>query len=265
MKLVVVKARIFWGYSIKQPTQTAAQDSIPLPPPTTVLGAIAAPYAKYFKLPETLKIGGNTYSTTAKLLIDDLIKYCSAGLLESTAVKYSDTSRSIMLIYQKHKERKYHFAAQAVGKVYTPSWKENLLLVYIVDDKYSELISKISWGIISLGSKEGIVSVCDVITSDVKKLEVRNQLVKTPFITPSRIAFCEAGCAEIKLCRISPDSYLSGSVCVEEDYLVPIHPDVRDLYGGLMRVRPNDKAAVVEVPLGDGVKTYILVPEGVIS
>ncbi|MEM1983564.1 MAG: type I-A CRISPR-associated protein Cas5a [Sulfolobales archaeon] len=265
MKLVIVKARIFWGYSIKQPAQTAAQDSTPLPPPTTVLGALASSYARYFKLPEIIKINDNIYSTAAKLLMDNIIKYCTSGLMEP-AVKYSDISRNIMLTYQRHKQKDYHFAVQAMGKVYSPSNKGGILLAYIVNKEY-DLISKISWGITTIGSKEGMVSVYDVITTDIKKVEIRkNQIIKTPFITPADIARCEKGCTEVSLCSLSPDSYLAESVCREEKYLIPVYPEIKDIYGGeSMVLKVIDNVEAIETRLEGDNKTYILVPGGIVD
>ncbi|MCX8186883.1 MAG: type I-A CRISPR-associated protein Cas5a [Sulfolobales archaeon] len=263
MKLIIAKAKVFWGYSIKQPTQTAAQDPIPLPPPTTVLGALASPYAKYLKLPEVVKVNNRNYSTAVKLLLDDVVRYSTSGLMDSTAVKYSDISKNIMLIYQRHKGKEYYFAVQAMGKVYTPTMRESLLLAFIVN-KDTELMSKLCWGITAIGNKEGLISVYDVATYDLKLIENTNQLIETPFITPSRIARCEAGCVEIDLCTLSTDSYISGKVCTKEPYLIPVYREVKDLYGGSMSVRADKGASIVEVPL-ETRKTYLLIPKEVVE
>lgn len=257
-KLVLVKSKIFWGYSIKYPTQTAAQDSIPIPPPTTTLGALAAPYAKYMKLPEALIIDGKTYSTAAKLLLDKVVKYCTSGIEDPNAVKYSDISRSIILPYQRYKERRFHFAAQSVSKIYAPSLDKRLLLAYLVNDNYVELVSKIAWGITSIGNKEGLISVDDVSVYDVRK--VSKPVVETPFITPSSLAQCISGCIEVESCSLDVSSYSAGTICKNEIYLIPVCPDIKDLFGGQMKVSVSKDAAVVEITLNSG-STYIVLPK----
>lgn len=267
VRLVLVKAKVFWGYSIKYPSQSAAQDSSPLPPPTTVLGALATPYAKYVKLPETSRIGAKTYSTAVKLLVNGVVKYCTSGITDPLAAKYSDIARNIMLIYQRHKEREYHFAAQAMGKVYAPlprdGLRSKLLLAYVVSDKYVELITKLAWGITSVGSKEGLVSVDEVTAHDLKIVESRG-VVETPFITPTSIAECNAGCTEVELCSLNAESYSAGEVCKTDRFLIPTYPAVKNLFGGYMKVNVGSNAAVAVLPLDYGV-TYIVMPKEAIS
>lgn len=262
-KVILVKARTLWGFSIKYPTQTAMQDSIPLPPPTTVLGALAAQYARYNKLPETLKIGTKLYSSAVKLLLDKIIKYCTSGLKYSSAIKYSDISRSIMLIYQRYKEPKFHFAAQSTSKVYTLMPESPLLLICVTEDPYAELIYKLAWGISSVGSKEGLVSVTDVALHDLKV--VSKKVVDTYFITPSNIAECVRNCIEVELCGLAPESYLADAVCKSTRFLIPVRGDIKNLFGGSMRVNVTDNAVVTEIPLDDKEYTYIVLPKEVIS
>jgi len=261
-KLVLVKIKVFWGYSIKYPAQSAAQDSIPLPPPTTVLGALASPYAKYAKLPETLRIDAKAYSTAVKLLADGVVKYCTSGITDPLATKHSDMSRNVMLIYQRHKEKDYHFAAQAMGKVYAPlpnrGLGSRLLLAYVVSDECVELVTKLAWGITSVGGKEGIVSVDDVTVHEL--MVVNKGVVETPFITPASIAECNVGCMEVELCLLSTDSYLAGEVCKTGRFLIPTYPGVKNLFGGYMRVNVSANATVSKLPIDSGI-TYIVMPK----
>jgi len=261
LKLVTVKASIFWGYSVKYPTQTAAQDSIPIPPPTTVLGALASAYARYLKLPEVLKVGKGVYSTAVKLLLDGVVKYATSALVTSVAVKQGDVVRNIILIYQRHKESRYHFAVQAVSKVYAPSSRGQLVLAYVVGDSQAELVSKVAWGITAVGCKEGLISVSEVLVHDVPTNVVKaGTPVDTYFITPSNIARCVRSCMEVELCKLTTESYLSGGLCPKECYLVPLSPGVRDVFGGLMRVETVREALVVDLPVADGLKTKVLIP-----
>jgi len=264
LKLVVIKTKVFWGYSIKYPTQTAAQDSIPIPPPTTALGALAAAYAKYLKLPETLRAGGRIYSTAARLLLDGVVKYATSALITPVAVKHSDVTRNIMLIYQRHKESRYHFAAQAMSKVYAPSVDNQLVLAYVVRDSQAELISKIAWGITTIGCKEGLVSVGEVAIYDIPATIARaGTTVETHFITPSELASCERSCTEVELCELSPESYLAGRACSRKSYLVPLSPRVRDIFGGSMQVKVKADALLLELPLTRSIKSAILLPKEV--
>jgi len=262
-KVVLVKAKTLWGFSIKYPTQTAAQDSIPLPPPTTVLGALAVQYAKYNKLPEISRVGTKLYSTAAKLLTDRIVRYCTSGIKYPSVAKYNDINRSIMLMYQRHKEFKYHFAAQAMGKTYTLIPTNYMLLAYIVEDNYVELITKIAWGISSVGSREGLVSVTDVTSYDLKN--ITKGVIDTHFITPSNIAECVKDCTEVELCVLTPESYLAGDICRSDKFLIPVHGGIRDVFGGSMRVKVTNNAMVFEVPLDNDEYTHIILPKEVIS
>jgi len=262
-KIVLVKAKTLWGFSTRYPTQTAAQDSIPLPPPTTVLGALALQYARYSRLPETTTLGTKLYSSTVNLLTNKIIKYCTSGIKYPSVVKHSDVNRSIMLIYQKHKEFKYHFAAQAMSKAYTLIPENPILLAYIVEDSYVELISKLAWGISSVGSKEGLISVTDITIHDLKI--ITKNIVDTPFITPSNIVECVKDCMEVELCVLTPESYLADSICKSGKFLIPVHGGIRDLFGGTMRVRISDNAVAIEVPLDSNEYSYLVLPKEVVS
>jgi len=266
LKLVLAKTKVFWGYSIKYPTQTAAQDSIPIPPPTTALGALAAAYAKYLKLPETLIAGGRIYSTAAKLLLDGIVKYATSALITPVAVKHSDVTRNIMLIYQRHRESKYHFAAQAMSKVYATSIKNQLVLAYVVRDDQAELISKIAWGITAVGCKEGLVSVNEVAVYNIPASIVKaGTTAVTHFITPSELALCERSCTEVELCELTPQSYLAGRECSRKTYLVPLSPKARDVFGGSMKIRVKTDTLLLELPLTCNVKTSVLLPKEVVD
>lgn len=260
-KIVLAKAKVLWGYSIKYPTQSGAQDSSPLPPPTTVLGALAASYARYMKLPETRRVDDKIQSTSARLLSDGIVRYCTSGITRPLAAKHSDVSRNIILIYQKHKQRSFHFAAQAMGKVYAPLPTSNpddrLLLVYVVDDDHAELVSKLAWGITSIGNREGMVSVDDVLVHELETVD--EKVIETPFMTPSDMAKCVRGCMEVEWCSLSIGSYEAERVCEASRFLVPTYPGLKSIFGGDMRVEVSSNAMVSKVML-NGRTTYIAVP-----
>lgn len=265
-KLVLVKAKVFWGYSIKCPAQSAAQESVPLPPPTTAIGALAASYARYMKLPEALRIKNNVFSTTVKLLADKIVRYGTSGLINLLATKYSDMNRNIMIIYQRRKEREFHFAAQAMGKIYVSGsngyMSDNLILAYVVDDAHVELITKIAWGITSIGSKEGLVSVDDVVVYDIATVD--EKVVETPFVTPASIARCSDRCVEVEMCTLSEESYLAGKMCKTSPFLVPVSREINSTFGRFMRVEVGRNVAVSKITL-ENKPIYIVIPSEVVS
>ena len=265
LKALLVKANLLWGFSTKIQSQTATQDAIPLPPPTTVLGALASSYARYFGLPETIYLKGRKASTAVELLHKGVIKYATSGLINAIGVKHSDMLRNIMLPYQRHKEPRYHFAVHSMGRVYVISNRSDLVLVYLVNDQFIDLVSKLAWGITAIGSKEGIISVSDVSVielSDIKKIP-KGYILETIFMTPFHVASCEINCIEIDSCDLREESYYSGIECPRTRYLVPVNPKLRELYGGDMRVRLKNDAYIAELQLINEKKTNLIIPEGV--
>ena len=69
-----VKAGLSWGFMIHVPFQTASPQPIPYPPPTTLVGALAAAYARWKDYPETLLFNGRPYSFAVRLLLDKMVR-----------------------------------------------------------------------------------------------------------------------------------------------------------------------------------------------
>ena len=263
----MVKANTFWGYSIKFPGQTASQETLPLPSPTSVLGALASSYARYFRKPETAILEKNKRaSTSAELLAKRIVLYATSGLMDPIGAKHSDITRNIILPYQRRKGTRYHFAAHSMSRIYAPSNRSDLVLVYVVNDQYAELIKRLSWGIVAIGSKESVVSVSNVSLIDPIELKKgsRGQTVDTYFMTPSTLARCVRSCLEIEACQLREESYYSGEECPKIRYLIPINASLREFYGGSMRIELIEESLLIDLQIYNSRKTILIVPKEVI-
>ncbi len=180
MKAIIVKTTPVWGFSIKYPGQSAAQDAFPYPPPSTLLGALASGYARLNGLPEK---AGSKESTTIRLL--DTVRYVTV-CMRGFGVKQLDPQRNIVIGFQRKERRKnpkYWRGLQAMGKMY--ALNSELRVVYIVEDGYAIELARAAWNITYIGGKESLVNVKDVEIHDMEVLE--EDYCETCYMVPAGI------------------------------------------------------------------------------
>ncbi len=167
--MIVSKAELAWGFSVRYAGLSAAQPSLPLPPPTSIIGFYAEPLARLLGLPE---YGLAKHCSPAGLLAKHTLA-AAAGLDPESPVALSlhgDVTRVLSLPYQRKRKEwePYAWSVQALGAVYGPGAR--LYLSIVVDaeglaeeadasiEELAEQIARAGW---RLGSKEGLVSVLD--------------------------------------------------------------------------------------------------------
>ncbi len=180
MKAILVKAILVWGFSIKYPGQSAAQEAFPYPLPSTLLGALASGYARLKGLPEKT---GEKESSTVRLL--DMVRYVTA-CMRGYGVKQLDPQRNVVIGFQRKERRKnprYWHGLQAMGKVY--ALKTRLHILYLVGEKHVEELAKAAWNIVYIGGKESLVNVEDVELHVIEVLD--EDYGETCYMTPAEI------------------------------------------------------------------------------
>ena len=163
-----------WGYSIREPNTTALQPALPLPPPTTIVGAVSYGLAKLFDIGETYRDKQGKLKSLAEEMYNASV-YAGASLA-GAAVIHNDINRYLMRPFARNANRskpEYQFAAISAGKVYI-NGSIKLLATFDLDKinqiwPISELSSNIEKDleraahyITRIGSKESIVSVTSV-------------------------------------------------------------------------------------------------------
>ncbi len=247
-KLLLVEIVFSWGYMVRPPFVSGGGSSLPYPPPTTLVGAIAYPYNKLFKPVEIEYTGGKAYSPATKLL--EHISYATMAYLDIGAVETIDITRHytyayIRLEHKRHEER--WAAIVGVGKTYFP---RRAVIAYIVDNGIADTLYKVSWCISRIGSKEGIVSVRKAMLLDIELDTSGKKVWKTIYPTPRSIADCQENCDTAYFWRLCREAYTSLAGLLPRQYMEPylVPEEYRGVYGGYMRVRVKGDACVVKTP-----------------
>lgn len=177
--MIVSRVKLAWGFSVRYAGLSAAQPSLSLPPPSTVIGFYAEPLARLLGLPE---YGLARHCSPAGLLARHTL-VAAAGLDPESPVAislHSDVTHVLSLLYQRKRKdwEQYAWSVQALGAAYGPGARLYLGIVFdaeslsketgVGSDELAELMARSGW---RLGSKEGIVSVLDSIVGAPQKLE----------------------------------------------------------------------------------------------
>jgi len=188
----VFDVEFIWGFQAKIVGYSKTSPSFHYPPPTTILGAIAEQLAK------ENKIGENKGKEIIPKLSQNLL---ALGIkpLNCIPVKFSDINRLIAIRktgegdYPNPRDPYGSFDAPAVGKTLLAPLdgeapKLRIAIVFkdekIQLDQKNELVLRKEnfWGIHRLGTKESIVSVCNVIESTPE--QKRNTRIETQYSFP---------------------------------------------------------------------------------
>lgn len=195
---IKIEGEYHWGYWIRVPGTSKQQSTLPLPPPTTLIGALAFPLARKGLLKvaksqdkisgETLlKLEGGKPNPRSVSSIFEGAVLGAAISISGKAMTWEDINKYTTLHFQtttkeKDEEKlaggrryleKYKTGAISSGKVFYP--KGRATVFYALDD---ETISKViqapwekhleeaCWAISRIGSKESIFSVSKVNFSE---------------------------------------------------------------------------------------------------
>lgn len=199
MKALVVRGRFFWGYSVKRPLVSAAQLALRVPPPSTLVGALA--YACGADT-ESEEGKSGVFSAARRLLkevrwaafgFDERIDQLALGLLET-----SDVTRALVAPYLRPEHRKnIQFAAQAFGKIYVPGIAAKIVYFGEGVDAFRDC----AYSIVRLGSKESLFHIDDVWLDKVSK--AGSEAVATSLYVRADAATPESE-AEVEQVRVWP-------------------------------------------------------------
>ncbi len=154
-----IKFRYHWGYTVFKGGPSKSRISYLLPPPTTIIGALAYGLRRTMKLPEE-ENGFSGAESLRRATVSVNIR------VNGALSEFMDVSK---IWWFRERERKMKFDAVALGKVYAPSAIGEAIIIF---DKASlkevfgeEFIKKIvlsAHSISRVGSRESIVNVENV-------------------------------------------------------------------------------------------------------
>lgn len=189
MYVAFVKLNVFSCLSVFYPYASTSAPTYPLPPPTTLVGALAYSYMRKDHIEDVVE-GGKRHSAAEKML--NYIVYATAG--SKGYVVTRDVERVYQVIYQRkerwteeHKDLWYTVAVRGVVKYLD----DELYVVYL--SKTPEVLSY-AYGIVRIGRKESHVIVKSVTIRHLNEVLVKDphvRIFETAFYTPVNIAECE--------------------------------------------------------------------------
>lgn len=271
MLALTIGARYHWGFWVREPGTSKFQGTLPIPPPTTILGALAYPLARrgILSFRGIRQEGDVVFDPEKKELMSP------AGLLEkyiyavarfdpehSFGYMWNDLNRYVTLLFQsttrstdeekaaggRRYMMKYRIGALPVGKVYYPSGRISMVLLVkeaakeVVAGSLEDELRKAAWQMTRVGSKESIVSVEEVLVSKAKIL--KDRVVVTRYYFPARLGNVEEG-------NYYREAFWKGgwgkerTALKREEYIVP--GSRTPLTGGEVKVSLLDEGKAFEV------------------
>ncbi|MHB9301897.1 type I-A CRISPR-associated protein Cas5a [Thermofilum pendens] len=230
---VLVELEARFPISVSIPFVLTSSDSYPLPPPTTLVGALAYPY---------LRVKGQ-YSeyldgfSPAKELLGKVV-YASAGVASMYTV-----SRTVERVLQAPYLQPHNL--RSVDMFYTVGtrmlvYTDALYAFYVVNDP--DLV-KCAYGIFRLGRKESLVSVSKVVAEPLDKVLSYETEACTRFYFPKKISDNLLGpYEEIDMPVLDESNYRGSTKPLTERFVVPPPFEEREVC-----VELNNEGAVVEI------------------
>lgn len=216
MYVALVELDVFSGLSVFYPYTSTSAPTYPLPPPTTLLGAIAYPYMRQYHVEDI-----EDSSAAAKFL--DHIVYATAGC-EGYVI-----TRDVERVYQAIYQRKERWKEEFKDLWYTIAVRG--VVRYLDDKLYAVYLSKnqdvlkYAYGITRIGRKEGFVTVKSVTIIQLNDALVHtgnNTPFETLFYTPSNIVECEESTAvKIHMHKLAKANFTRTTKPEVEEYYVP--------------------------------------------
>lgn len=247
-----IEGEYHWGYWVRVPGTSKQQSALPLPPPTSLIGALAFPLARkglFADLKSQKCIAGETLSvlangepapSSAASFFADAFLGASMSL-NGKAIMWEDINKYTTVHFQtttkdKPEEKaaggrryleKYRSGAISSGKVLYPKGKATVF--YIVDEeKLSKLVlppwdrnlEEAFWSICRIGSKESIFSVNKARFVDLS--EKSDGVVKTKLYFPAAAGEVGSG-IDGKFYRLTfwKGGWGRGDAPVFSEYVIP--------------------------------------------
>ncbi|BBD73575.1 type I-A CRISPR-associated protein Cas5 [Sulfodiicoccus acidiphilus] len=207
-----VRLKLHWGFSVAVPRASKAKAAFPLPPPTTLVGALS--YGLWRGKDYTPDGKGSPASELHGKV------YGAARFGDGTyGVYIEDVVRNVVSYFQKperRSKREYTFGIVPTGKVYSSG---ELVVVYLSSQLSTGQLEKLSWSLVRVGSKEGLVSVEDVELGEASRVEGE---VTTKFYFPSYLAHEES--PFLRQVTFWEGGVVWGEEGKDVNYLIPLRP-----------------------------------------
>lgn len=200
LKALKVRGRFGWGYSIKSLEVSKDQTPLSIPPPTTLIGALANSFFRVIGketgevVTETIDRYEYIGSPVAKF--SRYFKVAAITMEDSRGIPYKDINRYVTLHFHRtSKNRRYQpeymMGAILNGRVYCPGCKFTVIYIFDISklrEEYGSGIDKYlliaGWEIDRIGSKESIVEILNSKLLDVRV--INNTQVTTRYYFPYR-------------------------------------------------------------------------------
>lgn len=250
---ILAKASLFASLSIYTPLSSLSSDVYPLPPPTTLLGALAYPYNRYSS---ELRENIDGCSTATKIFKS--IIYAAAGSYKPYTV-----TRTIERVYQHPYLRKDHW--NKLGMAYSIAVRpiaiaRELYILYIVRDDDADMLKRFVYGITRLGRKESLVAIDEVDIKPIHRIATHGRRAcSTRFYFPKRIAveIPPQGRGDLMVLDmpiIARENFCKGTTPVTERFIVPspftesaIDIELNE-YGVILRMEFDGRILEIPVP-----------------
>lgn len=209
-----VEGEFHWGFSVRYSGPSAAAQSYPVPPPTTLLGALARGLANS----EAIWRNGSLWSSTIILLdyakaVTFRYMKCSSHIVALPA-PYTDLIRLFRAPYirkdhRRPEERDRWFGVAGFGKIYAPITAFEIVYIFdkgVLKSFPEEKLLHAALSITNLGSKESLVSIQRAELGIAQ--ETRSEYVITEFYFPYLNTVSIKGRYKIvNLIELRPDCY----------------------------------------------------------
>ncbi|WP_292000433.1 type I-A CRISPR-associated protein Cas5a [Caldivirga sp.] len=143
---------------------STAGGSYPLPPPSTLIGALYFAHAfRTGEYEEIKEVSGKSCSPVYGWIRDNIV-------LDATTIpigKIAITNTLLRLFNWRREIKEEPYTVGYMGLSYI----NELIAIYAVNDEWFNELKKSAWGIVRLGKKEGLVSVLEVSEVNVESPE----------------------------------------------------------------------------------------------
>jgi len=254
MRVIVIDGIHHWGFSIRNPLASAASESYPVPPPTTIIGALGRVYCN--EMGYAVKGGVSCTRDFIENEVSRDVRWVTYSLVDGGSMLYADIVRELRITYrqskyrdpQKEFEPQESFGVAAFGKSYAANARFRIFLV-LTNGANEDKWVKLGWQIVNLGSKESIVSVINVKVKDlVRELGTS---IKTAAYFPRDCLSSDPsvlrGLAEVIELPISNQYNLTNKPKLVFKTKAFIVPKIFVVYGGFIKLSKNDLSVDCEV------------------
>ena len=188
--LLHIRSFMHWGYVCRVVPFSKSRMVLKAPPPTTLIGALSYPMARFLGWPEVVE--AKTLTSSA----DKLRSFVGSAhaRLNFVFMRCFDLNR----VYWYHAARKEAKTdAIALGKTYVSPLKDRFIpelsIIYVINGEIAEerlgedwkkVLLLSSWGITRVGQKESSIAVFDVSISEARI--VRKGEIETAYYFPAK-------------------------------------------------------------------------------